>query len=110
MPLHLFQDGNPMTQPLHRLLLASLALSLLAPAARAAEPTDARADNTPPPGFVALFNGKDLSGWKGLPRAPLDNPFKRKSPTEDDLKKAGAKDLADAQAQADKRMRDHWKV
>ena len=22
------------------------------------------ADNTPPPGFVALFNGKDLAGWK----------------------------------------------
>ena len=22
------------------------------------------ADNEPPPGFVALFNGKDLSGWK----------------------------------------------
>jgi hypothetical protein len=22
------------------------------------------ADNQPPPGFVALFNGKDLSGWK----------------------------------------------
>jgi len=23
------------------------------------------ADNTPPAGFVALFNGKDLSGWRG---------------------------------------------
>src|SRR5438874_9488668 len=22
------------------------------------------ADNTPPPGFTSLFNGKDLSGWK----------------------------------------------
>ena len=22
------------------------------------------ADNDPPPGFVALFNGRDLSGWK----------------------------------------------
>ncbi|HEY2158668.1 MAG TPA: family 16 glycoside hydrolase, partial [Isosphaeraceae bacterium] len=22
------------------------------------------ADNTPPAGFVALFNGKDLAGWK----------------------------------------------
>src|SRR5213083_2058977 len=22
------------------------------------------ADNEPPPGFTALFNGKDLSGWK----------------------------------------------
>src|SRR3954468_18417517 len=26
-------------------------------------PTPA-ADNTPPPGFGALFNGKDLAGWK----------------------------------------------
>jgi hypothetical protein len=24
----------------------------------------AAADNTPPPGFTALFNGKDLTGWK----------------------------------------------
>jgi len=24
----------------------------------------AAADNIPPPGFVALFNGKDLAGWK----------------------------------------------
>ena len=23
------------------------------------------AANGPPPGFVALFNGKDLSGWRG---------------------------------------------
>jgi hypothetical protein len=23
-------------------------------------------DNTPPPGFQALFNGKDLTGWQGL--------------------------------------------
>ncbi len=23
-------------------------------------------DNTPPPGFTALFNGKDLTGWQGL--------------------------------------------
>lgn len=25
-----------------------------------------RPDNTPPPGFTALFNGKDLTGWQGL--------------------------------------------
>ena len=28
-----------------------------------AMPTPA-ADNAPPPGFVALFNGKDLAGWR----------------------------------------------
>lgn len=26
-------------------------------------PDDAQAPNTPPPGFTALFNGKDLTGW-----------------------------------------------
>ena len=35
-------------------------------------PNDApAADNTPPPGFTALFNGKDLTGWKGLLKPPL---------------------------------------
>jgi hypothetical protein len=89
-------------------IITALALLLSPLCVLAAE--EARKDNTPPPGFVALFNGKDLSGWKGLPRSPLDNPFKRQNPTAEDLKKAGAKDLADAQAKADQRMREHWKV
>ena len=39
------------------------AFALIVPAfATAAEP--ALPDNTPPEGFVALFNGKDFSGWK----------------------------------------------
>ena len=60
------------------------------------------ADNTPPAGFVALFNGKDLSGWKGLPKSPLDNPFKRAAAKPEELKKA--------QDAADRSMREHWKV
>jgi hypothetical protein len=61
------------------------------------------ADNTPPAGFVALFNGKDLSGWKGLPvKEKLDNPFKRQAAKPEEMKKA--------QAAADERMRAHWKV
>jgi hypothetical protein len=36
--------------------LAGLALALILPGRGD--------DNSPPPGFVALFNGKDLSGWK----------------------------------------------
>src|SRR5437868_12453873 len=61
------------------------------------------ADNTPPAGFVALFNGKDLTGWKGLPvKEKLDNPFKRQAAKPGELKKA--------QAAADERMREHWKV
>ena len=60
------------------------------------------ADNTPPEGFMALFNGKDLTGWKGLLKGPNDNPAKRATLTPDGLAKA--------QAEADADMRAHWKV
>ena len=45
------------------ILLVALGVGF-APAAAHAE--DKKPDNTPPEGFVALFNGKDLTGWKGL--------------------------------------------
>jgi 3-keto-disaccharide hydrolase len=54
------------------------------------------ADNTPPDGFKALFNGKDLSGWKGL----VANPAQRAKMT--------PSDLAEKQKMADERMRAHW--
>jgi hypothetical protein len=54
--------------------------------------------NKPPKGFVALFNGKDLTGWKGLVGDPKTRP--NMSPQQ----------LADAQAKADEAMRAHWKV
>src|SRR5687768_14624198 len=59
-------------------------------------------DNTPPEGFTALFNGKDLTGWKGLLAGPLDNPYKRAEATPEQLKTA--------QEAADKHMREHWAV
>lgn len=49
-------------------------------------------------GFKPLFNGKDLSGWKGL----VANPIKRS--------KMDAQTLAEAQAKADAEMRESWKV
>lgn len=49
-------------------------------------------------GFTALFNGKDLAGWKGL----VADPPKRSQVTPAELKKA--------QAEADALMRKHWKV
>lgn len=49
-------------------------------------------------GFVPLFNGKDLTGWKGL----VENPIKRA--------KMDAKTLAAAQAKADAEMLKGWKV
>ncbi len=59
---------------------------------------DARPDNVPPEGFTALFNGKDLAGWKGL---VADPPARAKMPPEA---------LAKAQEEADKKMRAHWKA
>jgi hypothetical protein len=73
------------------LLLAACCQLALAPAARAA-------DNAPPEGFTALFNGKDLSGWKGLVASP---PARAKM---------SADELAKAQEAADEKMRQHWKV
>ena len=55
-----------------------------------------------PEGFVALFNGKNLAGWKGLLDRPYDNPIKRA--------KLSDKQLAERQAQADEKMRKHWTV
>jgi len=64
-------------------------------------PTKAKSDkdNTPPAGFAALFNGKDLKGWKGLADR---NAIKRRELKGDDLKKA--------QTEADKSMMEHWSV
>lgn len=49
-------------------------------------------------GFEAAFNGKDLSGWKGL---VADPPARAKMTPEE---------LAKGQAEADALMRAHWKV
>ncbi|MBL1410914.1 DUF1080 domain-containing protein [Sphingobacterium faecale] len=47
-------------------------------------------------GYVALFNGKDLTGWKGL----VENPIKRAKMT--------PKELEQKQLEADKKMRESW--
>jgi hypothetical protein len=49
-------------------------------------------------GFVTMFNGKDLSGWKGL----VENPIARA--------KMNPQTLAEKQKQADERMRNSWKA
>ena len=82
------------------LLLATFGLVLVSHV-RAADEAK-RPDNTPPEGFVALFNGKDLSGWKGLPKPPMDNPLKRAE--------APKEQLAKAQEEANADMRAHWRV
>ena len=54
--------------------------------------------NKPPKGFVALFNGKDLTGWKGLVGSPKSR------------REMSREELAEAQAKADEDMRVNWKV
>jgi len=49
-------------------------------------------------GFISLFNGKDLTGWKGL----VQNPVARAKMT--------SEQLATAQVKADEQMRKDWKV
>ncbi len=56
-------------------------------------------DNTAPEGFAELFNGKDLSGWKGLADKDAN---KRRALKGEELKMA--------QAEADKVMNEHWSV
>ena len=75
-----------------------LSIALVAPLLLTAVYVSPAADNTPPEGFAALFNGKDLTGWKGL----VANPPKRATMTPEAL--------AEAQKTADESMRQHWQV
>jgi Domain of Unknown Function (DUF1080) len=77
-----------------RSLIPTCLLLLCTSAARPAEIPD----NQPPPGFQALFNGKDLTGWKGL----VADPPRRA--------RMAAAERSEAQVQADRRMQEHWKV
>src|SRR5690242_2820591 len=54
-------------------------------------------DNTPPPGFTALFNGKDLTGWQGLVEI---RERSRLTPAQ----------LAKKQQQANEKYLPHWTV
>lgn len=70
------------------------------------------ADNTPPEGFTALFNGKDLSGWYGWGtedpnnlwnKAPEEQAAYKKQSIEGGLKDAKGNDKGD-------HLNAHWKV
>lgn len=78
------------------LILAGAALTLAsAPATHVIHAAQA----APPPGFVALFNGRDLSGWYGLPQT--DPKVLAAMSAEERAKKRAA----DAQA-----FTAHWKA
>lgn len=55
-------------------------------------------DNIKDGGYVSIFNGKDLTGWKGL----LENPIKRSKMTPEEL--------AEKQQKADEKMLNFWSV
>jgi hypothetical protein len=61
-------------------------------------PYEAGPNNAPPEGYTALFNGKDLTGWKGL----VADPKQRAKMTPEQL--------AAEQKQADESMNQHWKA
>ncbi|HNX35797.1 MAG TPA: DUF1080 domain-containing protein [Kiritimatiellia bacterium] len=64
-----------------------------------AQPTD----NKAPAGFTALFNGKDLTNWKGVTRTEkFDSPLVRQA--------ASPEKRAEIQAKADEEMRASWFV
>jgi len=62
------------------------------------EPYTAGPHNVPPEGFTALFNGKDVTGWKGLVGSPLTRA------------KMTPEALAAAEKKATEEAVKHWKV
>jgi len=93
-----------MASPLRILLaactLASAAITLrLSVAADSGPATGESARNAPPDGYEALFNGKDLAGWRGM---GTENPYKLAAKTEDERAAFFAKNQPGIEA--------HWKV
>jgi len=78
--------------------LSRIVAALLFASLSACATTPAPDEPPAPPGFHALFNGKDLTGWKGLVADPPTRA--RLAPT----------DLRVEQAIADMRMRKHWRI
>ena len=79
--------------------MAALLLLFGSPSsAHSAELLQNNASGAKPEGFTSLFNGKDLTGWKGL----VGNPKSRAA--------MSPEELAEAQKKADELMRAHWSV
>ena len=79
--------------------MTSLVFSLLAVSVLASGSIGAAEKlNQPPQGFTALFNGKNLDGWKGLVGSPKTRA------------KMSTDELAAGQKKADEVMRAHWSV
>jgi hypothetical protein len=72
-------------------------LALALPVRGADEEKAGPKDNMPPEGFIALFNGKDLTGWQGLVELPQ-------------RAKLSKEQLAEKQKAANERILPHWTV
>jgi hypothetical protein len=91
-------DNRVPTTLFARAALAAAGFLALASGLTAADQPAEHALNVAPEGFVALFNGHDLTGWKGLVLNPKTRPTQ--SPAE----------MAQNQKTADEKMNKHWKV
>ena len=83
---------------MRRMCLAMLMLTVVLFSAQAEDRPSERELNVAPEGFTALFNGKDLTNWKGL----VGNPKTRAA--------MSPEELAKAQGKADEVMRANWTV
>jgi hypothetical protein len=82
--------------------LSAVVLTVACTLAQAAEPLKTprpSSPNVPPAGFKALFNGKDLEGWRGLGHT---NPYEIAKWTDEQKK--------EKQAAADADMKQHWRA
>lgn len=87
-----------MLRTVTRVLFASLSLFAATSRSRAESPAPA-ALNVPPAGYVAIFNGKDLGGWRG---GGTEDPAKRLALPEEERAKKDKASLDD--------IRKHWTV
>jgi len=78
-------------------MFSMVGLTALAALALGADEKAGPHDNMPPPGFTALFNGKDLTNWQGLVSVK-------------DRAKMSKDELAAAQKKANETFLPHWTV
>ena len=64
-------------------------------------------DNTPPPGFAAMFNGKDLTGWQALMEL-RPQVWRRTGPGRE--LKVAAEERAANQRESNAKYLPHWSV
>src|SRR5690606_14913230 len=81
------------------LMLRLTLLSFLVALASLTVPASAQENNQPPDGFIALFNGKDLSGWHGMGHV---DPRKLAAMSDEERKALRDESMED--------VRQHWSV